>query len=84
MKPRIKITKKNNPTKRIAQLISAYGSQSGLANELGVKQSTVSLWSKRQHGMPALEALIAQEITDGEFQAIDLCPDLALAKGVEI
>lgn len=58
------------------QLVSHFGSQVKAAEALGVKQGTVSGWVSGKHGMSAVTALRAERVTQGEFKATDLCPEL--------
>lgn len=64
-------------TATIKKLIDHFGDQSIAAEKLGVKQPTVSGWLNGKHGMSAKTALKAERLTDGEFKASELCPELA-------
>ncbi|WP_440590608.1 transcriptional regulator [Rheinheimera fenheensis] len=64
-------------TNNFKDLIAYFGGQSIAAEQLGVKQPTVSGWLNGKHGMSPKTALKAERLTDGKFKAADLCPDLA-------
>lgn len=61
----------------IQRLIDHFGSQQATAAALGVKQGTVSGWSRSVHGVSAEVALRAESLTRGEVKAIELRPTLA-------
>jgi DNA-binding transcriptional regulator YdaS (Cro superfamily) len=58
------------------RLVDCFGSQEKAALALGVKQGSVSGWVTGKHGMSAIVAMRAEEVTGGQFKAADLCPDL--------
>lgn len=60
----------------IEQLIQDFGSQQKLATAVNVKQATVTAWLHQKHGITALNALKIEAITQGKYQAVDLCPQL--------
>lgn len=61
----------------IKNLVSLFGNQTKTAEALRVKQPTVNGWLSGKHGMSAVVAIRAEKLTEGEFQAATLCPDLA-------
>ncbi|SEJ53089.1 DNA-binding transcriptional regulator Cro [Azotobacter beijerinckii] len=62
------------------RLVEHFGTQDLTAKALGVHQTTVSDWVRGKCGMGAVPALIAEQVTDGVFKAVDLCPSLKRAK----
>lgn len=61
----------------VQQLIDHFGSQQATASALGVKQGTVSGWSRGIHGVSAEVAIKAEIITKGQIKAVELRPTLA-------
>lgn len=57
------------------QLIDHFGGQEATADQLQVKQASVSGWARGVHGMSPAVAVRAEKATDGEFSRRDLCPD---------
>lgn len=64
-------------SKIISDLIAHFGSQTKLANAIGVKQGAVTGWLNGKFGISESNALKIEIATDGKFRAIDLCPALA-------
>jgi len=60
----------------IESLISHFGGQVKTADALGVSQPTVSGWLRDAHGISAITALRAQNLSDHKFKAVELCPAL--------
>lgn len=58
-------------------LIKFFGGQKATEKALGVKQPTVSGWSRGIHGISPKIALRAEKATRGAFKAEDLCDDLS-------
>jgi len=64
-------------TKAVKALIAHYGgSQTATAKALGVKQPTVFAWLNSGHGVSAINAMRAEQLTGGAVKAVDLCPEL--------
>lgn len=53
-------------------LVSFLGGHTKAAAALGVEQGTVSGWTLGAHGMSAIIAMRAEQVTDGKFIASDL------------
>ncbi|MBU0792278.1 MAG: helix-turn-helix domain-containing protein [Gammaproteobacteria bacterium] len=62
------------------RLVKHFGTQDQTAAALNVKQGTVSGWVRGEHGMSAVAALTAEQVTDGAFKAVELCPALKRVK----
>ena len=60
----------------IQRLIDHFGSQQATAAALGVKQGTVSGWSRSVHGVSAEVAIRAEIVTRGVIKAVELRPTL--------
>lgn len=60
----------------ITALIAHFGGPTATSKAIGVSQPTVTGWEKGIHGISAKNALKIQYVTNGKFQAADLCPDL--------
>lgn len=58
------------------RLVAHFGTQEKTGSALGVDQATVSGWVREKHGMSAVVALKAEQITGGAFRAVELCPAL--------
>lgn len=56
-------------------LITHFGTQKGVADALGVDQSTVSGWLNGKFGMSPALAAKAEKVTEGAFSREDLCPN---------
>ncbi|MDG9891229.1 transcriptional regulator [Pseudomonas juntendi] len=61
----------------IQRLIDHFGSQQATATALGVKQGTVSGWSRNVHGVSAEVAIRAEIVTRGVIKAAELRPTLS-------
>ena len=57
-------------------LVSYFGSQTETARRLGVKQPSVNAWLSGKAKMSSVTAVVAEEVTNGKFRAVDLCPQL--------
>lgn len=64
-------------TNIFSNLVDFFGGQVATAKALGVKQGTVSGWTRGIHGCSADVALLAQIKTAGKFTAAQLRPSLA-------
>lgn len=62
--------------KVIQKAISHFGSQTAIAEKLGVKQSAVSQWLNNSCQISVNNALKIEKLTNGQFRAVDLCPKL--------
>jgi DNA-binding transcriptional regulator YdaS (Cro superfamily) len=62
------------------RLVKHFGTQDKAAVALGVKQGTVSGWIRGEHGMSAITAIRAEQVTCGAFRAVELCPALKRAE----
>jgi DNA-binding transcriptional regulator YdaS (Cro superfamily) len=62
------------------RLVKHFGTQDKTAISLGVKQGTVSGWIRGEHGMSAITAIRAEQVTNGAFRAVELCPALKRAE----
>lgn len=60
----------------IKQLIAFFGSQEKLADALQVKQPTVSDWLRGRRPISAKHCIQLELITNGQFKAKDLRPDI--------
>jgi DNA-binding transcriptional regulator YdaS (Cro superfamily) len=58
------------------RLVKHFGTQDRVAEALAVSQATVSGWVRGEHGMSAITAMRAEQITSGAFPAVELCPAL--------
>lgn len=65
--------------RHIKKLVEHMGGPTECARQLGVSQPTAWNWANKDHGMSAVNALKAEQITGGKFKAVDLCPDLLKA-----
>lgn len=61
----------------IEKLIMEFGGQTKLAKKIGVKQGTITGWLHGKHGVNEINAIKIEQITNGKFKAVDLCPRLA-------
>ncbi len=62
------------------QLVEHFGTQELTAKALGVHQTTVSDWVRGKCGMGPIPAMTAEQVTDGAFRAVELCPALKRVK----
>ncbi|WP_312381593.1 hypothetical protein [Stutzerimonas balearica] len=62
------------------RLVKHFGTQELTAAALNVRQGTVSGWVRGEHGMCAVTALTAEQVTGGIFKAVELCPALKRVK----
>lgn len=60
-----------------SKLIDYFGGQNATAKALKCTQPSVHAWVKGTAKMSAILAMRAEKITNGEFKAKDLCPELA-------
>lgn len=58
------------------KLVKHFGNQQKTADALGCSQTAVFKWVNGKTYMSSAIANRAQKITEGKFQAADLCPDL--------
>lgn len=54
-----------------------FGSQTRLAERLGVSQRSVSGWEQGTTQVPAEKAMLIERVTDGQVTLSDLRPDLS-------
>ncbi|OAV36044.1 hypothetical protein AO364_1212 [Moraxella catarrhalis] len=64
----------------VKDLIAYFGTQTKLAEAIGVSQGTVTGWLNGTHGIRESNALKIEIVTQGQFKAIDLNPSLAKIK----
>lgn len=64
----------------VKDLITYFGTQTKLAEAIGVSQGTVTGWLNGTHGIRESNALKIEIVTQGQFKAIDLNPSLAKIK----
>ncbi|PUA41417.1 hypothetical protein C5U62_31770 [Pseudomonas protegens] len=58
------------------RLVKHFGTQAKTGKALSVDQTTVSGWVTGKRAMHPVTALLVEQITGGEFLAVDLCPAL--------
>lgn len=56
--------------KTIQKLVEHFGSKSELARQLGIERQNIAYWIKE--GVPAIQAVKIEMMTNGKFKAIDL------------
>ncbi|MNW21256.1 hypothetical protein D3C71_2220660 [compost metagenome] len=61
-------------------LVTFFGTQETTAERLKVDQSTVSGWVRGKHGMSAVVAKRAEDLTQGKFKKETLCPSFPWAE----
>ncbi|WP_122575232.1 transcriptional regulator [Pseudomonas viridiflava] len=57
----------------IEKLVEFFGGQAKTAAALGVSQAAVSYWFNGTHAMGANKAFLAEELTNGQITARQLC-----------
>lgn len=57
-------------------LVKFFGSQTRTAKALSIKQPSVKAWLIGKANMSEKVAIRAEKVTQGKFQAVDLCPSL--------
>ena len=53
------------------EVVLFFGSQSEMGRVLGVSRQAVSQWVNRDECIPPKQAIIVEELTDGQFSAMD-------------
>ncbi len=59
----------------IQRVIAHFGSQDKLGKALDISQSAISQWLNNRCGIEPYNALKIEILTNGEFKALDLCPN---------
>lgn len=67
-----------------AEVVKHFGGQHKTAIALNLKQPSISAWFTRDVEMSPVTAMLVQKLSDGKFQAKDLCPQLAQIDGLII
>ena len=60
---------------KIALLVEHFGSKADMARRLGIERQNLTYWASA--GIPAIQAVKIEMITNGKFKAVDLvgCDD---------
>lgn len=62
--------------KALERAISIVGTQSALADAIGVKQQHISYWMTKGKSVPARFAILIEQATSGQVTRRDICPDV--------
>lgn len=54
----------------ISELVEHFGSKAEMARKLGIERQNITYWSNE--GVPAIQAVKIEMLTDGKFKAVDL------------
>jgi DNA-binding transcriptional regulator YdaS (Cro superfamily) len=68
------MTKKEHPG--IKRAIEIFGSQTALANRIGVGQNVISYWLREAKNVPPKRAVQLEAVTNGAVTRKELRPDL--------
>lgn len=66
-----------NMQEKYQEVVNYFGNQVRTADKIGVKQPSVHAWLSGKAKMSSENALKVENLTNGKFKAVDLCPRLA-------